>query len=237
MALFKSKALPVVTKDIVTSIHRASCNSATAIALLHTFVRVDPPGFELDSFLSHISRDVFRVREECYLATDLEKLTETLGPIDPSDTGYWPVYTYLFALLPVLVERPRIRNTRWTAEEYQRLEDACCACWYNAHDDADSSEFMCGYNRVRTAAKSWFGRKDRITRAIELCLQKAVDEIEASFSRQNGPVSSIAFRYATEEFVDALYSAFWADLASYWSCAGPLGFFASDTAALWFDQE
>ena len=232
MTLFKSKALPVVIEDIVTSIHRASHNSAAAISLLHAFVRVDRLNLDLDLFVDRLSRDVFRLREECYPGQELAKVTEVLGDIDPNEAVYWSVYAYLFALLPVLVEHPRVGKGRWTAEEYRQLVDACFTRWANAHDDAGDSSFMGGYNRMRGAAESWFKRETKLAAANEWCLEKAVDQIEESVSRQPGPVRVKGFRYAVEEFVGALYAAFRSDLAEYWLGAGAFGFLASDPAPL-----
>jgi hypothetical protein len=239
MTLFKSKALPVVIEDIATSLHRASRNSTTALSLLHDCVRVDPPNLDLDSFVFLLSRDVFRVREECYPPQVRAEVTDILDHSEPNEAGYWPVYAYLFALLPVLVERPRLGNTRWTAKEYRQLEVACFTRWANAHDDTRDSSFMDGYNRVRAAERSWFNRQTRLAAANEWCLMKAVDQIEGSFLPQGGPVRVMGFRYAAEEFVGALYSAFRSDLAQYWLGAGALGFLASDPAPLpsHIDQE
>jgi len=84
MVLFKSKALPVVIEDIATSLHRASRNSTTALSLLHAFVRVDPPHLDLDCLVSHLSRDVFRLREECYPPQELAKVTDILDHSEPT---------------------------------------------------------------------------------------------------------------------------------------------------------
>ena len=230
MALFKSKALPVVIEDIATSLHRASRNSTTALSLLHAFVRVDPPHLDLDCLVSHLSRDVFRLREECYPPQELAKVTDILDHSEPNETGYWSVYAYLFALLPVLVERPRVGNTRWTADEYRQLEVACFTRWANGHDDTGDSSFTEGHNRVHAAERSWFKRRAKRAAVNEWCLMKAVDQIEGSFPRQDGPVRVKGFRYATEKFVGALYSAFRSDLAQYWLGAGGFGFLASDPA-------
>jgi len=232
MALFKPQALPVVTDDIATSIHRASHNSSTAISLLHTVVRIDPPDIDVDSVISHLSDDVFRLREECYPAQELARLTETLRQINLNEAGYWPVYAYLFALLPVLVERPRVGNTHWTPEEYRQLEITCFSRWANAHGDVSDTSFTDGYNRMCSATKSWFKRKTKLTPAKDWCLAKTVDQIERSFARQEGAVRVKGFRYAVEEFVGTLCFAFRADLAQYWLGAGSLGFLASDPSPL-----
>ena len=68
--------------------------------------------------------------------------------------------------------------------------------------------------------------------ANKSCLLKTVDEIEASFPPQNGSIRTNGFRYATEEFVSAVYSSFKADLARYWLDTGGFGFLASDSTPL-----
>ncbi|GMV93731.1 MAG: hypothetical protein AMXMBFR82_35090 [Candidatus Hydrogenedentota bacterium] len=239
MTLFKSKALPVVIEDIATSLDRASNNATTALSLLHAFVRIDPSNLDLDSFLTDLSRDVFRLREDCYPPPNATNAVTSLGNVETTKAGYWPVYAYLFALLPVLVERPRVGGTRWTADEYRQLKIACLNRWADAHDDSDNVSIMDGYNRMLAAEQSWFKRTEKLAAASEWCLTTAVDQIERSFPRQDGAVRTKGFRYAIEEFVSSLYSAFRSDLAEYWMGVGSFGFLASDPAPLpsHFDRE
>lgn len=240
MALFKPKALPVIIEDIATSIHRASCNSATAISLLHDFVRIDPPAFDLDALVSRLSRDVFRLHQECYPAKEISQLLENIDATNRSGGGYWSIYAYLFALLPAFVERSRVGGSRWTAEEYHRLEMACFSRWCHAHDNRDDDcVIMSGYNRVQAATKSWFGRRCKLAAAIDSCASKTANEIAASFPRQYGSVRHKGFRFAVEELVDSLYSAFKADLAEYYLGAGAFRFLASNPAPLpsFIDEE
>ena len=110
MTLFKPKSLPIVLEDIATSIQRASRNSTTAIALLDDFLRIEPPGFTLEALVSGFSRDVFRLREDCYPAGEIAQLLKTVGTTNEGECHeYWSFYTYLFSLFR-LIELPRVGN-------------------------------------------------------------------------------------------------------------------------------
>lgn len=232
MTLFKSKALDVVIDDVATSLHRASRNSATALAILYAVVRVDRSDVDLDSTISDLSRDVFRLREECYPARRLVKVANSLRKSEMSEAAYWASYTYLFSLLPLLVERQPVGKRRWSDYEYRRLEASCFTRWANTYDDVDDSFLFDGYNRVRAARWSWFKRHSKSVAANGWCQSNAVDQIEASFPQQVGSVRVKGFRYAAEEFVAVLSNAFKSDLAEYWHGAIAFGFLACDSKPL-----
>jgi len=235
MALFKAKALPIVLKDISASIHRGSRNSTKAIALLHDFVRIDPPDFNLEDLVLSLAIEVFWLTEERYpeeAVRLLERAGATADGAGEDGPAYWSIYAYLFSLLPALVERPRVGGARWSAEEYRQLERTCFSHWCDNHPDDKDSVIMGGYKRVQSATKAWFNRKSRRGAALESCASATVDDIGLSFPKQDGTVREMGFRFAVEELVDSLYPAFRADLASNYQGGKVLGFFASDPAPL-----
>jgi hypothetical protein len=234
MALFKPKALPVVLEDITNTLHRAGRNSATAVVLLHDFVSQDPPELKIDTFVSALSRDVFRLREDCYPAEGISKLlartTETRGGVHAP--SYWAIYAYLFSLLPALIEQPRVSGERWNPDEYSQLVRACFTHWCNAHDKESDRAIFAGYNRVREATTAWFWRQSKLTTALEWCASAAVERILVDCPGQNGSVREKGFRFAVEELISSLFASFKADLAQYYLGARGFGFFATDLAPL-----
>jgi hypothetical protein len=232
MALFKAKALPVVLKDIVASIGRASHNSVQAVALLHDFVRVDPPNFKLEKVASLLARDVFRLREECYPAKDMAQLLQSIrvtnGEMPQRGPTYWAIYAHLLALLPALVERLEVRRSRWTAEEYRQLEIACFSNWYDVHDKKDDQVIWNRYNRIQMASKAWFNQTQKLAAALDFNEYHTVNDILASFPHQLGTVREMGFRFAVEELISSLYLSFNADLAEYYFGAEAYGFFSWD---------
>jgi hypothetical protein len=234
MALFKPKAFPVVIEDITRSLHRASCNAATATALLHDLVRRAPPNVGIDGVVVALSRDVFRLREECYPTKEIGRLLKQNRLVNHEKRGhaYWPIYTYLFSLIPAVVEQPRVGGSRWSANEYRQLQVACYSHWCKAHDKKCDTAIMAGYNRVRAATTAWFRRSSKLAAALESCASETIDHILLSFPCQDGSVREKGFRFAIEELIDSLYTAFKADLAQYYLGAGGFGFFASDPTPL-----
>lgn len=231
MALLKPQALPIVVEDISNSLHRASRNAIWAIGMIQCYVRNDSATIEFDSLARVLGRAVFEYGEASF-PTKLDNLKPFVGEIQQVGEIYWPVYSYLFGLLPWLVKIPRVGGRRWSRDEYRRLEVGCFERWFNVNKTQDPMLFLECNKCVSTAGKSWFLRRKKLGEALDSCVATTATRIEALVPQFDGRLAANAFRYGLEGFLYGLSDGFERDLGNYWIGAGAFSFFASDPTLL-----